>query len=48
MKKSFKAHKEVEVQNKDLVKQYYADLDKTMIRELDKFIEKYINTFIRL
>jgi len=43
MKKSFKTQKGVEAQNKDLVKKYYTDLDKTENRELDKFIEKYIS-----
>jgi len=39
----FKALKVLEQQNKDMLKQYYAELDDTNIDDLDKFIDKFIS-----
>ena len=39
----FKTQHALEIRNKDLIKQYYDDLDKSRVDELDKFIEKYIS-----
>ena len=40
---TFKAQAEIEEQNKDLTKQYYTELDKTNIEELDTFVDKFIS-----
>jgi len=38
------ADKELEKRNKELLKQYYIELDNTMIDELDKFVAKFISS----
>ena len=38
-----KAQKAAEEQNKELLNQYYLELDATKIEELDKFVDKYIS-----
>ena len=39
-----KTQLELEDQNKEMLRQYYAELDNTKIDSLDKFVDKYIST----